>query len=274
MELIPLDKSWTIRHGVLDLLAGQGQRSSAVLDRVSPLPDDLVALRRILIAWPRRAPLEVGESGTLYRFLRFASWARGDEVQFILSGTLSARAICADPEIVSWPLTRLLTLDGGTSQWASAALLMRGAETLPAGAPYKLKLTAEALVARAADGAWSPREDETLRRQYAALPGLLAGERSFTPLHSEDYALARAFDIISAAEGERRWPQLRGHETDRLAEMEKGLLALPYISSRDHRVVQALAARTRADHLIPQVAHPGAVSKSWPQFWEALAALS
>jgi hypothetical protein len=274
MRLIPLDKSWTIRHGVLDLLDGQGERTAAILDGVTPLSDDIAALRRVLDEWPHGLPLDVGESGTLYRFLRFAAWARDEDREFIMRGTLGERHICSDPSIIGWPLEDLLTLDGGTSQWASAALLVRGLEALPSDAPHKLAVTAEALASRGPDGNWQPRIDRTLERQFAALPGLLVGERTFSPEHSEDYALARAFDIIDAAEGESRWPQLRGHESDRLEEMESGLAALPRITSLDHRIVQALAARALADGLTPRVLHPQAVTKSWPQFWDALATVN
>jgi hypothetical protein len=152
------------------------------------------------------------------------------------------------------------------------ALLVRGLEALPENPPHKLALTAEALKSRESDGAWQPRKDSTIARQLAALPRLLAGAHEFTPLHSEDYALARAFDLISAEEGERRWPQLRTHESDRIRAMEEGLAALPLISSRDHRVVQALAARGRAAGERVYVLYPQAVNKAWPQFWDALAA--
>ena len=274
MELVPLDKSWAIRHGVLDLLEGEPGRAVEILDSAGQLSDDLVALRRVLDAWPAGAPLDVGESGTLYRFLRFASWARGEDRAFVIRGTLPRRPMCDDPSIVHWPLARLLTLDGGTSQWASAALLLGNRDPLPVQAPPKLRLTSEAIASRADGAPWAPHEDPTIQRQLEALPRLLGGRGSFEPEHSEDYALARAFGFITPEEGERRWPQLRGHESDRIAAMEEGLASLPVINSRDHRVVQALAARCVRDCVGPEVAHPNAVAKSWPQFWEALAASS
>jgi hypothetical protein len=181
--------------------------------------------------------------------------------------------MCRDPSIVHWSLSRLLTLDGGTSQWASAALLLGNRDPLPEPAPAKLRLTVGALSSRAADGAWELRYDPTIERQLRALPALVRGQGAFTPEHSEDYPLARAFELISARDGERRWPQLRGHESDRIAEMEEGLAMLPRISSRDHRVVQALAARCLRDGLAPEVEHPDAVNKTWPQFWDALTAV-
>jgi 5-enolpyruvylshikimate-3-phosphate synthase len=52
--------------------------------------------------------------------------------------------------------------------------------------------------------------------------------------------------------------------------MEDGLAALPRISSTDHRVVEALSVRCLRDGLTPDVLHPEAVNKSWPQFWDAL----
>jgi hypothetical protein len=270
MELVPFDKSWVIRHGVLDLLDGHAERAAAVLDAAGTLPDDLQALRRVLEQWPAGESLDVGESGTLYRFLRFAAWARGENREFVMRGTLPRRPMCDNPAIVRWPLERLLALDGGTSQWASAALLSGNRDPLPNPSPVKLLLTAEAIHSRRPDGYWEPRYDSTIERQLRALPTLIAGDGTFEPEHSEDYALARAFEFITANEGESRWPQLRGHESDRIAAMESGLIALPCITSRDHRVVEALVARCLRDGLTPQVEHPEAVNKSWPQFWDAL----
>src|SRR6202035_150653 len=106
MDLVPLDKSWVIRHGVLDLLEDCPERAIGVLGAVGELSDDLEALRGVLGQWPAGEPLDVGESGTLYRFLRFAAWKRGEDREFVLRGTLPQRPMCNAPAIVNWPLER------------------------------------------------------------------------------------------------------------------------------------------------------------------------
>ena len=71
---------------------------------------------------------------------------------------------------------------------------------------------------------------------------------------------------MTAEEGEKRWPSLRGHESDRIAEMEEALQQKE-ITSRDHRVIQAIAMLKRDKITIK---YPDSVNKSWPQFWQVL----
>src|SRR5690606_5288584 len=136
------------------------------------LSEDLQALLRI--GPQRRAgePLDVGESGTLFRFLQFAAWKRGEDRQFIKRGTLKHRPLTVSPDITTWPLDRLLELDNGTSQWASAAVLMGNQERQPAAVPYKLGLTYEALEhwqkVKSAKTPLEFRLDETIKRQAEA----------------------------------------------------------------------------------------------------------
>ncbi|KPJ55780.1 hypothetical protein AMJ49_06350, partial [Parcubacteria bacterium DG_74_2] len=70
----------------------------------------------------------------------------------------------------------------------------------------------------------------------------------------------------TAKEGEKRWPSLRGHESDRIAEMEQALRQTEVVS-RDHRVIQAIAMLKRNKVAIK---YPDSVRKSWPQFWKFL----
>src|SRR6185437_2212895 len=93
---IPLDKSWMMRMGMLDLLHGK-PRINEVLAAQKKLGDDLQALQRCALAWNVDQPLDVGESGTLYRFLQFASWKLHLDKHFILRGTLEKRPITCDP---------------------------------------------------------------------------------------------------------------------------------------------------------------------------------
>ena len=98
-EYIPLDKSWIIRMSVLDLLNGYDD-AVRFLEKQKSLSDDLKALHRALVAWKTDKSIDVGESGTLYRFLKFASWKLGLNNKFILHGTLKNRKICDDKQII------------------------------------------------------------------------------------------------------------------------------------------------------------------------------
>ena len=223
--LIPLDKSWMIRLGVLDILSGDKQIVE-FLEKQEELNDDVKALLNAAKSWNTNE-IDVGESGTLYRFLRFASWKLGLKKKFILHGTLEKRKICDDPEIVNWPLKKLLELDNGTSQWASAAVLL-GNEEKVENAPYKLKVTYEAKkywdLMRESNLPWEARYDETILKQAENFLKLLeTGKLNFKAEQAEDYCFSRAFNLISKEEGERRWKSLRGHESDRIEEMENSL---------------------------------------------------
>ncbi len=267
---IPLDKSWMIRLGVLDLTRGYDDTVKFLELRLGTLSDDLRALHRASVQWNSQSVVNVGESGTLLRFLRFANWKLDEDKEFEIQGTLRDRNICNDPQIVNWNLPELLTLDNRTSQWASAAVLMGNTERVN-DPPFKLSLTYEALRhwedARANGRPWEARVDETISAQANAyLTWLSTGQIEFTPQQAEDYCFARAFGVITAKEGEERWPSLRGHESDRIIEMENALREKT-ITSRDHRVVQAVSMLRGSE---VKVEHPESVAKSWRMFWEFL----
>lgn len=267
-RLVPYDKSWMIRMGVLDMLHGYDD-INRLLDAEQHLGTDLQALNRATKQWREGDEIDVGESGTLYRFLQFAAWKVGREVRFIKRGTLVDRPITSDPTIVSLSIDELLQLDNGTSQWASIAALTGNTEPRLASPPYKLQKTYEAIdhwqAARHRGERWEVRRDETSARQAGAyIEWRQTGTIDFTPEQAEDYCFARAFDLITATEGEARWPSLRQHESDRIAEMEEALTQ-DAVTSVDHRVVQAVAMRKGDD---VSFLHPECVAKSWPQFWD------
>jgi hypothetical protein len=270
---IPLDKSWTIRMGVLDLLSGREYYINGILAEHRELSDDLLALERCVHDWNSNRTLDVGESGTLYRFLQFTSWKLNLNKQFIRRGTLRNRPINQNPAIVTYPLAELLTLDNGTSQWASAAVLAGSEEMVPRP-PYKLALTYEAVahwkMRQKQGGRWFLRHDATILRQAVAFLGLRSGKKEpFVPVQAEDYCFARAFEYITSEEGAERWPNLRGHETDRIEEMERSLAefkAGQQIVSQDHRVVQAIVMLGKVKKKRVRVSYPASVNKSWPQF--------
>ncbi len=277
-RFIPLDKSWMIRMGVLDVSHGRYDIVRFLEDYQRPVSDDLQALLRCARAWKSGRELDVGESGTLYRFLQYYSWKRGLNKEFRLQGTLQERAassICDDPEIVSLPIEELRKLDDGTSQWASARYLAGDRERVPDPQP-KLKLTYEAVAhwekRRKQGKCWVPRYDETIRAQALAYLGYLrTGKMKFVPQHSEDYCFARAFNLITPKQGAKIWPQLVSHESNRFTHLEDVLAAAKHgelIDSKDHRVVQAVVMRQRARKRPVKIADKNVVGKSWPEFWD------
>lgn len=266
-RLLPLDKSWLMRLGVIDLLL-DCEPAVMLQDAHEGVGTDVQALIHAGEQWRDGTAIEVGESGTLYRFLQFAAWKSGDDREFIRSGTLKDRDIVQDPEIVHLPLVKLLKLDNGTSQWASAAVLTGSKEPSPQPIPYKLQLTYEAMdhwvAARTEGKPWEAKTDATIAKQAEAYVRYLeTGELLFEPEQAEDYCFARAFGLITPEDGEARWPSLRQHESDRIVSMEEAL-AQQVVTSRDHRVVQAVAM-LKGHRVLYE--HPEAVNKSWPAFW-------
>lgn len=288
---IPLDKSWHIRMGVLDLLTGMKDTIMFLEQfmKKRELSYDLESLYQSSVVWSHGSRcVYVGESGTLYRFLRFADWYLGGKKEFGVSGTLKERRkeMCQDPDIVNWNLEELLKLDHRTSQWASAAVICSevfddyNIERIETDRD-KLNLTYEAVdhwKEKMAKGErWEIRYDDTLATQAVAYLELLkTGEMEFMPEHAEDYCFARAFGIIHADDAEHyraRWSSLEGHESKRIDEMEKALSQYSsgeIVDSRDHRVVQAVAMLAKYDGKKARFEYRKCVGKSWPEFWKFL----
>jgi len=271
-KYIPLDKSWIIRMGVLDLVNNKNEIIS-FLNNQDNLGDDLIALKRVAENWNSSLELDVGESGTLYRFIRFALWKLGKENKIIKRGTLVNRNITDDSKIVNLSLNELLKLDNGTSQWASASVLLGNTERVE-NPPTKLTLSYKAVEHWTNSKIWNPKSDKTIEKQARAFLDLLkTGKIDFIPEHSEDYCFARAFNLLDSKEGERRFPSLRGHETDRIVEMEKAIQQadnnIP-VDSKDHRVIQAIAMRQREKGKNTVIVNKNVVNKTWPQFWDFL----
>lgn len=275
-EFIPLEKSWIIRMGVLDLIHGRDQ-IRLFLNSQQNLGDDLLGLKRAADDWGSDKTLDVGESGTLLRFLRFVSWQLDIKKEFKLNGTLKARSVTNDPNIVKLSQQELLKLDGGTSQWASAKALIGDKDRIP-NPPHLLQITYEAIdhynhqIIKDKD--WIPKVDRTIHRQAKAFIKLLkTGETDFKPLQAEDYCFARALSLITKDEGLKRWPQLQNHESNRIKEMETELNNFEKnkeVKSKDHRVVQAIAMLAKYKNRDIKFNFPSSVSKTWPLFWDFL----
>jgi len=260
-DFVPLNKSYYIRCGVLDLLAGKSDTFD-FLHGQSELSSDLESLLNL---GSRQT-----ESGTLFRFMQFASWRfMREDLRMSKVGTLVDRPICDDPDIVRLSQTQLLQLDNGTSQWASAAVICGDAQRL-SNAPSHLAITYEVVDSDSRD---YQRVDSTILSQmHGALLFASTGQIAFSPRQPEDYCFARVFDLLDASDGQRRWPSLSGHESNRVVEVDVALdqvkLGHP-VESRDHRVVQAVAMRYPDAVFV----HPTCVRKSWPKFWAFLEVL-
>ena len=271
---IPLDKSWIIRMGILDLINSR-KDISRFLDNEQNLGGDLRALKGVVDVWETDKPLDVGESGTIYRFVRFYTWKNKIDREIKISGTLINRirrgAICNNPEIVNWSPEERLNLDNKTSQWETMAYLL-GDRRKVSNPPFKLKVTYDA-VEHWERGPWEARVDPTILNQALAFIGYLrTGKIKFNPEQAEDYCFARAFDVLTQEQGRQLYPSLEGHETPRFDEMEKSLIEAEsgkIISSEDHRVVQAIAMRYFLNGFDrSNFVKPDCVNKTWPKFWD------
>lgn len=275
---IPLDKSWMIRMGVLDLINKKDDIHHFLREYNRELSEDLQALHRAADAWDKDKIIPVGESGTLYRFLQFALWKYNLKQEIVPSGTLIERSkkFCKNPEIVNWPLEKLLELDGRTTQWASAAIIMGNTEKIETK-EEKILLSYEAPLhwtgRRSKDKAWEPRYDKTLERQAMTYLKLLAGKKPrFEPRQAEDYCFARVFGYMTREDAIKRgWIKLRKHETNRLDSMEEAIQLYnenKFIDIPDHRVIQAIVMYGEVKGKLAKVISDMAVKKSWPEFYK------
>lgn len=81
------------------------------------------------------------------------------------------------------------------------------------------------------------------------------------------------FGYITAEAGEKLWPALRGHESDRIVEVQNTLQDAKEgrgVISKDHRIVQAIAMWGKVNNRKVNILYPQVVNKSWPQFWDFL----
>jgi hypothetical protein len=266
-KFIPVDKSHCIRATLIDLF--QHNIDSTHKFNTEIISDDLVALNFAVKDWLSNSPtIFVGESGTLFRFFQYAIWKRNLNKTLIRCGTLKNRNICTDSSIVKLPQGELLRLDNGTSQWASAAVLLGDTERLPKS-PAKLRLTYD--VMDNWDKKWEPDTDMTILHQAMCCHAILQNNvNKFEPKHSEDYCFAYAIGKITKEEGLIRWPSLLSHESNRIEEMEYQLQRVKdnlIVMSKDHRVVQALAMWGLINNYPVTFESSEVVFKSWPLFW-------
>jgi len=141
--LLPLDKSWLTRLGVLDIINGY-KDIETFIGKQKDTSEDILAIKNASEDWRSDREIRVGESATLYRLLKFASWKLKLNKTFIKEGSLKTRKVTNDSSIVNLSQTKLLKLDNGTTQWATASVISGDRERMP-NPPYKLLETYEAV---------------------------------------------------------------------------------------------------------------------------------
>jgi hypothetical protein len=270
---IPLKKSEYMRKAALFALRKDYDPVIGFLEQQEKLPDDLISLKRAMQDLKQgKQEIYVGESGTLFRFLQFISWKYDLGKKFIKKGTLVDRKIYSNPDVVHMSAEQRLKLDKGTSQWESIAVICGSEERVPNPA-HHLDLTYRMVDEWQKQGpSLEVVYDDAILAQAETFLRLLKNEQEvdFLPGRAEDYCFARAFGYMTREQG-KMWSSLQGHETKRLDEMERALQQ-PAIDSLDHRVVQAVVMKKIMENKPYHVADSSVVKKSWPQFWEFIAA--
>jgi hypothetical protein len=291
----PLDKSYLITLGILDLLNNRRENIISFLDSQdqSTLGTDLKALRRIAEAWPERftKALDPGESGRLYRTVKWHYWQNGIDLELPTSETLTKRRakITNNPLIIHWSAEQLLTLDHRTTQWTSTQYIFTPkeqrrkvepffytGEKLTRPGDFKLRVNYVATdrweLQNSKGEPWQARLDPTIFNQYLAfIECLKTGNMCYVGEQAEDYCLERAFDLVDEKEGRLIYPTVEGHETDRFREMETMLEKFKQtriIDSKDHRVVQAGIMMAVARGIPYTIENPTALNKTQPKFLE------
>ena len=292
-EYTPPDTGWAIRMGYMDVT--QGLSPQNVINYFNTrektnndLSDDEKAARTAFSVWNSDGPIDVGESGTLFRLVQFYFWKMGINRKIITHGTLTKRVeeMDATSDIIHLPLAERGKFEGGTSQWISASILMNNREILPEVSFYVQKSYDARDYRINQEKLGLPidynRPDPTIKTQIEEYIKVLKFRFDYAqPDRLGDcdlYCFLRAFDRITADIGRSIWPQVQKHESNRIEKMESSLLQLhrgEIITSNDHRVVEAIAMLIQS--LNPKISiaelrskflNPDCVAKKWPRFWE------
>lgn len=286
-KFVPRDKGSTIRMVYLDLTQGYGPNHAInFLESKKDLSGDEKAALSVARSWEGNGPIDVLESRTMFIFLQFYFWKNKIAREILTRGTLTQRIkeMEATEKVATWPLAKLLTLEGGTSQFASAAILLGNEEILPEN-PFYLQKTYNVrsywLEQKQLGHFWIPQPDPTITVQIQEYINFLkTGKINIIPDRLGDcdlYCFLHSFGKITTEEGKKIWPQLCKHESNRFCEMElrrEECLFGRIIHTRDHRVVSAYALLMQSMNLNLSVdairvsfIEPDCVNKAWPQFW-------
>lgn len=282
LKFIPLDKSHSLCLGAIDIIHGRGERFLREIDKWAysnnnNVPIDVRAACSCARVWnDPKSSIPVGNSKTLYCLLKFAMWLKNDQRMCLVGDDLFSRETCRDPSVTKWDQKKLMTLEGGSPQWASASVISGDKEKIY-DAPYHLSLTYRA-IHQWNTGKYALQLDKPILGQSRAFQDLLKSRStSWEPETPEDYCFARSFDKISLSSGRQKWPFLMCKASNRILQMETAMSEYNQgktISSYDHRIVQAIAMKSLFDSKSISFSNPTVVDKSWPSFWEFLQAVN
>jgi hypothetical protein len=288
-KYIPLDKSWVIRMGFLDLTRGY-KDIVGFLETQTDLGDDLTGLLRVCQSWEGNGPLDVGESGTILRFVRYYLWKNNIKREIKVTETLEERSknrISNDPNIVNMGPEELGELDDKTSQWQTVAYVF-GDRRRVNRPKYKLRLTYQSVEhweeRRRKGQCWDAITDETITRQVLGfIEYMKTGKISSKPQQPEDFFFYEMFGIKIDPSIAYEYESLQGHETkrlDTLREISEAVSSGDKIKTKDHRGVTAAAMYMKTRDKSLSVAdirkrfeHPDCVTKAFPRFWECMEAV-
>ena len=289
--LLPISKSRAIRLLLLGLRDHDDRVTKSLL-RLSEniqLPDDVSRMWGACRFWHGQKNIHVGESATVLRFLWWFNQVQKAGKNFVRKKTLLDREITLDPEMLSWTIFDLLDkskVPEGTSQLASAASLCTPWQyvRVTTKCPHQLQITYQVL------DEWNvylktgklPEAgiDPTIEAQAKAFIRVnTGGEWQFEMAQQEDFPFAYIMlGEWALTEAKKQWPSLANHESNRFTEVEQAKnewLTMNTVSSRDHRVIQAVALFALLKGYKPKkikagIKYPEAVAKSWPAFYHFL----
>lgn len=272
---IPLCKSTYMRLATLDYIHDSSQTIDILSNYWALLGDDLKATRNAFVQLKNRDyPIRVDKSRTLYCIIQWKLWLDGIDKEISANFSVADR-IHANKEIIYLSPERLLQLESGTSQWATAQALWGSANRI-VSPPQKLQMTYDLI-----DNYDKERKiiyDQTILRQLIAWYNMIQGrQHGFFPLHSEDACFAMIVLEFNYENIHEQWPQIEFHESDRILEADitrREINADHSISSRDHRIIQAGVMKQILEEKPISVKYPHEVNKSFPFFFHCIMALS
>jgi hypothetical protein len=231
--------------------------------------------------------LQPGDSRTLLIYTRVHLYTRGMfDREIELTSMQVSREVEDDPEILGMSLLDSLSLSGGTTQWASALILLQGREDweikdLLATIPKEQHTMILRSVRVRNELQQNIRKQKPFELTEADRERTITGEAQhlFTrlstglnplivPTHSEQVIQAVMNGSITLKEAERNFPMLRQHETDRIAELTK-VMNQEVVDTPDHRMFFG-AVNTRDEPEFTERSER-AGNKTAPKFLESVA---
>lgn len=285
----PLDKSKIIRYCLMDYINGFSDHAIDFLNK-HDLGDDLKRLKQFLEN-PDSDFINVGESATLWRFLRFITLKENKTCILYKEGTLKNRKLYEDKNIINKSLEELLNqkIDQGTSQWISAYMLYNHNKDYSNNYPLPFKsITTDNCIKiwyntfnKKPRWELSDLKDNTIKKQmefFHSIFWLGHDDNQWFPEQAEDYCIGRAFNKLSMKQGENLWSQLKNHESNRLEEMETMMeyfeKGFNRFRTKDHRIIMAIAMKIKLKEknrnifsIRQEIPFWDNTDKAFPQFW-------